>query len=81
MGQRMGQRADGGDRGRVMSGRPRTLCPTCGEAIEPDEPDVIEAVEIVSVPGSGAPGDVAEGMKAVFHESCFPEGDPNYRRL
>jgi|Tabmets5t2r1_1033131.scaffolds.fasta_scaffold601375_1 hypothetical protein len=61
--------------------RPRTLCPACGEAIEPNEPDVVEAVKLEPAPGFGAPGDVAEGMNVVFHESCFPEGDPNYRRV
>ena len=50
-------------------------------AIEPDERDVVEAVEIVPVPGFGAPGDTAEGMGAVFHPACFDEGDPSYRRL
>jgi hypothetical protein len=65
----------------MMSDRPRTIYPTCGQAIEPDEPDVVEAVEIRPMPGFGARGDTAEGMKYAFHESCFPEGDPNYRRL
>ncbi|MBD0281675.1 MAG: hypothetical protein ICV69_05710 [Thermoleophilaceae bacterium] len=63
-----------------MSERPRTTCPTCGEAIDPDESDVVEAVEVAPVPGFGAPGDTADGMSVVFHESCFPEGDPRYRR-
>jgi hypothetical protein len=61
--------------------RPRTICPRCGEAIEPDESNVVEAVEVVSTPGFGAAGDEAEGMRAVFHSACFDEGDPNYRRL
>jgi hypothetical protein len=63
-----------------VSDRPRTSCPTCGEAIEPDETDVIEAVEIRSVGGFGAPADTAEGMRVVFHPACFPQGDPSYRR-
>ena len=64
----------------AMSDRPRTICPTCGEAIEPDESDVVEAVEIVPVQGSGAPSDIAEGMRVVFHPSCFPKGHSGYRR-
>jgi len=64
-----------------VSDRPRTPCPACGRAIEPDETDVVEAVEIVPVPGFGAPGDTAEGMRAVFHTSCFREDDPGWRRL
>jgi len=66
---------------RAMRDRPRTLCPACGKAIEPDESDVVEAVEVVPTPGMGATSDEVEGMKAVFHERCFPEGDPRYRRL
>jgi hypothetical protein len=64
-----------------MSDRSRTLCPTCGEAIEPDEPDVVEAVKLEPAPAFGASGDVVEGMKFVFHADCFPEDAPNYRRL
>ncbi len=64
-----------------MGDRPRTLCPVCGKAIEPEETDVVEAVEIRSEPGFGAPGDQVEGMKAVFHPHCFPEGSPEWRRL
>jgi hypothetical protein len=64
-----------------MSDRPRTQCPNCGAAIEPEETDVVEAVEVVPVPGFGAPDDTAEGMGALFHRDCFPEGDPRYRRV
>jgi hypothetical protein len=60
----------------TMRERPRTICPTCGDVIEPDELDVVEAVEIVAVPGFDAPSDTAEGMGVVFHPSCFPEGHP-----
>jgi hypothetical protein len=63
-----------------MSDRPRTPCPTCRQAIEPDETDIVEAVKIVPVPGFGATGDATEGMGAVFHRACFPEGDPGWRR-
>jgi hypothetical protein len=64
-----------------MNDRPRTVCPTCGEVIEPDERDVVKAVEIIPVPGFGAHTDTAEGLEVVFHEWHFPEGDPRYRRL
>jgi hypothetical protein len=64
-----------------MTDRPPTVCPTCGEAIEPHERDVIEAHEIVSVPGFGAAADTAEGPREVFHRDCFPEGNPRYRRI
>jgi len=64
------------------SNKIRPLCPTCREAIELDDPDVVQAVEIVPVPGFGeGAGDVAEGRREVFHAGCFPEGDPSYQRL
>jgi hypothetical protein len=54
----------------------------CGAAIEPDEAGgLIEAVEVVPAAGFGAPGDTAEGNKALFHKDCFPEGDPRYKRI
>jgi hypothetical protein len=64
-----------------MNERPRTLCPTCGEPIEPDETEVVEAEEVRPAPGFGAPEDTAPGMRYAFHEACFPEDDPRYRRL
>ena len=65
-----------------MSDRPRTPCPTCGQAIEPDETDVVEAVEIVPVAGETiiVPEDVV-GRRAAFHPACFPDDDPGWRRL
>jgi hypothetical protein len=65
----------------AVSDRPRPVCPTCGQAIEPEDPDAVEAVEIVPVPGFGALDDTAEGLGVLFHAACFPEGDPRYRRL
>jgi len=58
-----------------------TLCPTCGEQVSPDEPGVVEAVEMVDVGGYGSTSDEAEGQKALFHGGCFPKGSPKWRRL
>jgi hypothetical protein len=49
--------------------------------IEPDETEVIEAVELVPTPSFGNPGDVTEGMGALFHVACFDVNDPRYRRV
>jgi hypothetical protein len=64
-----------------MSERPRTPCPACGQIIEPDDTDVVEAEEVVPMPGMGAPGDEAAGMRVVFHRDCYREDDPSYRRV
>jgi hypothetical protein len=55
-----------------MSDRAQTLCPTCGEAIEPEERNVVEAVEIRAAPGFGAPGDAVEGMNAMSTSRASP---------
>jgi hypothetical protein len=65
----------------MASDRPRTLCPTCGEAIEPEDTTVIEAVERLPAPTFGDPGDAVEGLRYAFHEECWDEGDPLYRRV
>lgn len=64
-----------------MSDRHRTRCPTCGGVFEPDDEDVVEAIEIVPMRGFGAPSDTAEGMHALFHPWCFSEGDSRFRRV
>ena len=64
-----------------VSDRPRTPCPTCGQAIKPDETDVVDAVEIGLLgPTFGGPSEPAEVRHAAFHPSCFSEGDPAWRR-
>jgi hypothetical protein len=58
------------------------FCPTCGEAIEPDETGVVVAEEISPARGQGdAAYDTVGGRRDVFHESCFDDRDPNYRRV
>jgi hypothetical protein len=65
-----------------VSERPRIPPPhTCGEAIEPDETDVVvEAEEVEPVPRFGGPADTAPRMRVMFHASHFPEDDPDVMR-
>jgi len=66
-----------------VNDEPHTICPTCREAIDPDGPGVVVAVEQVDVTGQMvvAGRETADGMKAAFHEGCFDPADPRYRRL
>jgi hypothetical protein len=62
--------------------QPLAKCPACRRLITPEQVDVVEAVVIRPVPGFGTgPADTAEEPGFVFHEACFPDGDPNWRRL
>lgn len=57
-------------------------CPACGEEIQPDDPGVLRAVEVVPVPDTGeGDGDVADGFEALFHVECFGGGVQGFRRL
>lgn len=55
-------------------------CEACGHEVDPEDSDVVHAVEIVQAGGFGATRHELEGMGVFFDESCFDEGDPRYRR-
>lgn len=56
-----------------------TLCPYCGERVEPDEPGVVYAVEIREVRTFGG-RDFIDGMGGFFHPGCSPEAVGYARR-
>jgi hypothetical protein len=64
----------------AVSDQPRTLCESCREPINPDAPGVVRAVEQKDLTGFGQARDMGDGMGVLFHEDCFPDGDPRYRR-
>jgi hypothetical protein len=55
-------------------------CPTCGQAVDPDDPSTVTAYEQVSTATFGEPQDTADGFKYDFHPACFPDGSPMWRR-
>jgi hypothetical protein len=59
----------------------RTVCERCREPLDSDDPDAVTAVEIVKTVAFGPTVEYHDGVRATFHERCFPEGDPGYRRL
>jgi hypothetical protein len=57
------------------------VCESCREQVDPKDPTIVHAFEVVQVGGFGQPGgEEGEGMGVLFHESCFDEEDPRYRR-
>ncbi len=55
-------------------------CPSCGQEVDPEDPDTIQAYEQAATPTFGEPDDRRDGMRAAFHPGCWIDGDPNYRR-
>ena len=49
--------------------KPHTLCPTCRERIDPDDPGVIYAVEDQRLDTMGG-RDYVEGLGGFFHPDC-----------
>lgn len=60
-----------------MSGEPGArLCETCWEEIDPGDPEVVYAVEVLR--GRSPAGDSDEGFATFFHRHHFP-GPPGWR--
>jgi len=63
-----------------MSDRPFHRCEGCVKRIDPEAPDTVAAVEMVRTVAMGPTIECVEGMGVLFHEYCYPEGSPDYRR-
>ena len=59
---------------------PFSICETCHGRIDPADPSLVYAVELVSTGSMGDPHGVAEGLGAWFHERCYPATSRRYRR-
>jgi len=77
-----GRRIRPGSQITTMSRSSRTVpCRRCGRPIKADDEHGVEAVVVDRASGLG-PGsaDIVEsGPRLVFHETCFPFGNPHYR--
>jgi hypothetical protein len=51
----------------------------CRERIDPKTPDTVAAVELRRIATFGPTIEYVEGG-VLFHEYCYPEGSPDYRR-
>ncbi len=66
----------------MSSDKPYTVCPACGKRVEPDDPDVIHAVEVVAMPSFGKKErqHLEEGRSGLFCTGCSPEAVGYSRR-
>ena len=56
------------------------ICEACRDRIDPGAPDTVRAVEMKEVVSMGPTVERVEGLGVFFHEPCFPDGSPHYRR-
>jgi hypothetical protein len=62
-----------------MSDDVHYICEMCRDPINPDTPDTVHAVEVKRLDAMTTTHYV-DGLAVLFHEDCYPEGAPNYRR-
>lgn len=55
------------------------ICETCRERVDPADPDVVRAVELVKLTTMGPTTQFAEGLGVFFHRAHYPTGSEQYR--
>ena len=64
-----------------MSELPHTLCERCRQPLDANDPEAVKAYELVTIHAMGSPVERLDGLQVVFHATCFPVHNPNYRRV
>ena len=57
------------------------LCEACREPVEPGDPDVVQACEVVHVTTFGPTHQAVDGKAVLFHRHHFLSGSDAYRLL
>jgi hypothetical protein len=64
----------------VSTEEPYTLCPDCGERVEPEAPGVHYGVEQREMRTFGPTVEIVDGFGGFFHPGCSPEAVGYVRR-
>ena len=56
------------------------LCPTCGDQIDPDAHDTLDAAQLARSDAAARPESV-ESAIVHFHEDCYPHASSRYQLL
>jgi hypothetical protein len=59
---------------------PFSICETCNEIVDPADPRIVFAKEVVAAGTMGNPSATVLGLGVWFHDVCFPAGSPYYKR-
>ena len=59
--------------------RLRIVCEVCGEVVDPDDPDVVQAFKQINATGYRGPRHTVDGLLVCFHKACFPHDTTSYR--
>jgi hypothetical protein len=56
------------------------ICELCREKVDPADPNVVRAVEVIEVPGMGEDYQRIPGLTVFFHREHYPSGSTDYAR-
>jgi hypothetical protein len=54
------------------------ICELCREKVDPADPEVVRAVEVIEVPGLGETYQRVHGLTVFFHREHYPSGSTDY---
>jgi hypothetical protein len=54
------------------------ICELCREKVDPADPDVVRAVEMIEVVGLGPNHSRLTGLTVYFHRDHYPSGSQDY---
>ena len=54
------------------------ICELCREKVDPADPNVVRAVEVIEVPGLGEAHERVRGLTVFFHREHYPSGSAEY---
>jgi hypothetical protein len=54
------------------------ICELCREKVDPADPDIVRAIELIEVVGVGPAHQRLPGLTVFFHREHYPSGSTDY---
>ena len=54
------------------------ICELCREKVDPADPDIVRAIEVIEVVGIGPTHQRLPGLTVFFHRDHYPSGSADY---
>jgi hypothetical protein len=54
------------------------ICELCREKVDPADPDIVRAIEMIEVAGIGPAHQRLPGLTVFFHREHYPSGSTDY---
>ena len=54
------------------------ICELCREKVDPADPDIVRAIEVIEIVGIGPTQQRLPGLTVFFHRDHYPSGSTDY---